>query len=129
MASSAEASSNTFEHEPLDPSKEEIRIIRFVTREKHFREGFSPPLEVQLKHISLQSCPRYHALSYVWGSWEKPDLKLFNGKGIYVTRSVYEALLRFNLDKSVEFLWADALCIHQTDLVEQSIQVRRMRQI
>jgi Heterokaryon incompatibility protein (HET) len=130
MTSSAEPqSTGAFEYEPLDSSENEIRVIRFVSREKHLREGFSLPLKIELFHVSLNSAPRYHALSYVWGSRAKPDMVLVNEKTMHITRSLYEALLRFNVDESVELLWADAISINQSDLDERSVQVRRMRHI
>ncbi|CAM1503336.1 Fc.00g081120.m01.CDS01 [Cosmosporella sp. VM-42] len=121
--------SSRFAYSKLDHSKDEIRLIRFVSRDKTFQQGFSPPVELELQSVSLTARPRYHALSYVWGSNVKPDLVLVNGKSLHVTRSLYEALLRFHVDPSVELLWADALCINQVDNEEKSIQVKKMRQI
>jgi hypothetical protein len=46
-----------------------------------------------------------------------------------VTESLHHALVRFQHDPSIVFLWVDALCINQRDDKEKSQQVQRMRSI
>ncbi|RFU33002.1 hypothetical protein B7463_g3338, partial [Scytalidium lignicola] len=122
-------SRSTFTYSPLDSSKNQIRLLRFV-RSQH---GSSFPqkafLSLELYHCSFDSTPKYHALSYVWGSSVKNRPILLNGKTWYITRSLELALQRFEDDDDVEWLWADALCINQTDDVEKSSQVMKMREI
>lgn len=121
---------SSYTYDPLDDTQDEIRLIRFTSRDQSLEQGhFSPPLKLGLVHVSLTARPQYHALSYVWGSARKPDVVHVNGKTINITRSLYEALLRFHVDPTVEFLWADALCINQADNDEKDIQVKKMRQI
>ncbi|KAK7409078.1 Folylpolyglutamate synthetase [Neonectria punicea] len=131
MASSSQSQpSSSYAYDKLDESKDEIRLIRFVSRDRDLRQGgFNPPLELDLVSVSLATCPQYHALSYVWGSDKKPDTVLVRGKTTNITRSLCEALLRFHVDTDVEYLWADALCINQADDDEKAVQVKKMRQI
>ncbi|KAH8672402.1 heterokaryon incompatibility protein-domain-containing protein [Ilyonectria robusta] len=121
---------STYTYEPLDDTQDEIRLIRFLSRDQDLEQGyFNPPLELTLVHVSLAARPQYHALSYVWGSSMKPDMVRIDGKAMNITRNLYEALIRFHLDPTVEYLWADALCINQADNDEKALQVKKMRQI
>jgi hypothetical protein len=129
MAASTGVENSAYTYKPLDHSKDEIRLIRFQSRERHLQQVFTPPLELSLKHASLAERPTYHALSYVWGSSIKTDTILVDGQIIHITRSLYEALMWLNFEEGVEWLWADALCINQEDNDEKSVQVKKMRRI
>lgn len=76
-------------------------------------------------HVSLDENPQYHALSYVWGSPERPFQILLNGSFTFVSESLGGALRRLRSEK-IQYLWADALCINQSDVEEKSDQVQKM---
>lgn len=60
----------------------------------------------------------YHALSYTWG---KPDFTsriVCNGVIYTITQNLFDALRHMREEKIDRFLWIDALCINQTDLIE-----------
>lgn len=76
-------------------------------------------------HVSLDDNPQYHALSYVWGSPERAFQILLNGSFTFVSESLGGALRRLQSEK-IQYLWADALCINQSDDDEKSDQVQKM---
>lgn len=91
---------------------------------------------------SLQTFPKYDALSYTWG--RDPRMER-----IYVTSNGQESAeqsqapiltldIRFNLANVMRYLrhadqtrmlWIDAICINQVDMAERDLQVKRMGQI
>ncbi|KAJ2996867.1 hypothetical protein NUW58_g830 [Xylaria curta] len=77
--------------------------------------------------------PVYGALSYCWGQ-PPDDIKfLCNNKVFYGRASLERALKRlragFKPGQREEYIWADAICINQKDLVEKDAQVRLMERI
>ncbi|CAO1600175.1 hypothetical protein XANCAGTX0491_003878 [Xanthoria calcicola] len=84
---------------------------------------------------TLQTVPLdgaiYEAISYVWGDPNHTRQILCNGRLLDVTVSLYGALQRLrrlpeNGDRN---LWADAICIDQSNTVERSSQVSMMASI
>ena len=74
--------------------------------------------------------PSYEALSYVWGSDEKPFRVACNQKsGIPVTASLYHALRDLRLEDEIRTIWADAICINQHDVPERNHQVLLMDRV
>ena len=68
----------------------------------------------------------YEALSYSWGN---PDFTVSiecNGMMVPVTRHLAEALRHLRLANTSRYIWTDALCIDQYDLVEKGQQVQLM---
>ncbi|KAF2138826.1 uncharacterized protein K452DRAFT_195993, partial [Aplosporella prunicola CBS 121167] len=95
----------------------------------------------------LKNCPPYAALSYTWTSPIISDAELKNGTGTglsesyheiecngrshMINDSLYQALLQFSRIKETaqQHLWADALCIDQTNIPERGAQVALMGEI
>jgi len=115
-----------FKYDALDVTKNEFRLLSFEESDGYLSDGL---VRLQIEHFSLDDCPDYHALSYVWGSSSKTWPIIINGASMNVTHSLGTALERFQSDDSVKWLWADAICINQTDDDEKSSQVQKMRQI
>ncbi|KAK5722667.1 hypothetical protein LTR15_005899 [Elasticomyces elasticus] len=73
-----------------------------------------------------QDLVNYEAVSYSWGEF-KPYVPItINGQDYRLTESLAGALQRFRLESTERYLWADALCINQSDNYEKSAQVRNM---
>jgi hypothetical protein len=77
----------------------------------------------------------YIALSYTWGSPERPKQIILNGHPVAVTAN-FDAALRNVLTIAQTRnstgklrVWADAVCIHQEDADEVSREIKRMRSI
>jgi hypothetical protein len=72
----------------------------------------------------------YEALSYTWGD-KLPDQAVYTGAGkFYITKNVQAIMkeLRLKPGKS-RYLWIDAICINQDDIVEKNSQVAMMAEI
>jgi len=91
-----------------------------------------------LKVASLDSNPQYVALSYVWGDVTRTESISVNGHAIAVTENLAHALhhalnvwatIHEDITLSGLHIWADAICINQSDLPERSMQVRMMGSI
>jgi hypothetical protein len=87
-------------------------------------------IKCTLQTISLESslC-RYEALSYVWGNPDDTVDITCNGQRLAITVSLDSALRHFRDPKEPRTLWADAVCINQTDDTEKGHQVKRMDKV
>ena len=82
-----------------------------------------------LEQYCLASAPDYEAISYAWGDPTETRDIICSGQQLAVTKSLHSALCRFRLASQKRTLWADAICINQRDLREQSAQVSIMGKI
>lgn len=103
--------------------KDEYRLLEIAPGEK------DAPLVCTLKHTSFQSKEWYCALSYTWGSPEPPFFIKCDGSDMRVTRSLHGALHKMRRTSRHVLVWADAICINQSDNSEKSQQVMRMCEI
>jgi hypothetical protein len=74
---------------------------------------------------------RYEALSYSWkaaGAVETQTV-ICNGQEIPIQGNLYHALLHIRRTTSPRVIWADALCINQSNVSERSQQVQVMSAI
>ncbi|CAI6337710.1 unnamed protein product [Periconia digitata] len=78
---------------------------------------------------SYQAGPEYHALSYCWGDPHDTLNSLCNGESFSITRSLHDALSCLSRKGISQPIWADAVCMNQSDLHERNQQVSIMRQI
>lgn len=78
---------------------------------------------------NLYNPPSYQALSYVWGEQNQPRKIQLNGRSFFITRNLYDALVRLRKPKEDRIVWIDALAINQSDIPERSAQVQMMRSI
>jgi hypothetical protein len=77
---------------------------------------------LQDEEIEIQ----YEALSYSWG---RPDFTISiqcNGVSVPVTRHLADALRHLRLSNASRYIWTDAICINQFNLVEKASQVQIM---
>jgi Heterokaryon incompatibility protein (HET) len=73
---------------------------------------------------------RYAALSYVWGNSNDPERHIIlDGASYPVTPSLHTALKHFRHHLRRRIIWADAICINQSDDAEKNTQVSQMKQI
>lgn len=76
--------------------------------------------------------PGYVALSYAWGELGDTRILRVNGRFVKVSASLYgalEAIARSKAHSEDVMVWADALCIDQSNLEERNRQVRIMTSI
>jgi hypothetical protein len=88
-------------------------------------------IQCRLLHSSLHECdvPAYEALSYIWGNPSSTHFILIEGQNMTVSQNLHAALLRLRNRIAGRFIWADAICINQSDMSEKSEQVHLMPKI
>jgi hypothetical protein len=83
-------------------------------------------LKCTLKDVPLDSAPAYDAVSYSWNN-EQPSIPIIcNDKQLFITASLHFALRTFYSIDQPRPVWADAICINQTNEVEKARQVPLM---
>ena len=111
-----------YRYAPLPDSS--IRLLRLLAG-----PHLAAPLRCELIHTPLSSAPRYEALSYNWGSTSNPSPIISLSPGPYsfpATRNLDLALRHLRHKTDNRLLWVDAICINQSDPIEQAAQVRIM---
>jgi hypothetical protein len=68
----------------------------------------------------------YEALSYHWGSWEKPCEVLVGSESLPITRNLHAALASPRDESLERVMWIDVICINQEDYGEKASQVEHM---
>jgi Heterokaryon incompatibility protein (HET) len=89
----------------------------------------SDDITCSLFHVSLKASPIYEALSYAWGDPNDTCRIKCCVRQFAITTSLYSALKQLRQTSRQKFLWADALCIDQTNIHERSQQVCIMASI
>ncbi|OAG04395.1 HET-domain-containing protein [Paraphaeosphaeria sporulosa] len=88
------------------------------------------PCYYSLIESTLDQAPHYEALSYVWGTSDRNEtITLNDGKLLYITKPLKEALAFVERQCSTGYLWIDQICIDQDDMSERGHQVKLMGQI
>uniref|UniRef100_A0A0D2XFV4 Heterokaryon incompatibility domain-containing protein n=1 Tax=Fusarium oxysporum (strain Fo5176) TaxID=660025 RepID=A0A0D2XFV4_FUSOF len=120
--------SNMFQYRPLE-HLDSFRLLHLEPSLSH-----SADLKGSLHHATLSDCDYdliepYTALSYVWGDASQRGVIHLGGSAKEITASL-DAALRDMRDKSrVCRIWADALCIDQSNNAEKGVQVTLMGRI
>ncbi|PMD35670.1 HET-domain-containing protein [Hyaloscypha variabilis F] len=91
-------------------------------------------LQCNLLHTTISKCDRdiidhYTALSYVWGDPNRTGSIYIDGHSFTINVTLEAALRDLRDPSRVLRIWADALCIDQSNLTERSSQVSLMAQI
>lgn len=68
-------------------------------------------LNCKLLHTSLNDHVDYEALSYTWGSLNRPHNIMCNGYSIPVTDTLQEVLITLRYEKGKRILWIDQVCM------------------
>jgi hypothetical protein len=90
----------------------------------------SDHIKCQLRSYTLdESCPKYTALSYAWGSDVNPNIIDVNGVSFPVGRSLWSFLYQMRLNEQHGVYWIDAICIDQKSVLERNHQVQMMQEI
>jgi Heterokaryon incompatibility protein (HET) len=112
-----------FSYAPLDPTKDEIRLLRILPRD-HENE-----VACTLEKISLKEHPKYLALSYAWGDPTLSSQIVINSMKVFITKNLEIALRHLQEHVEPVAIWIDALCINQNDVIEKAEQVTKMKEI
>ncbi|EPE32054.1 heterokaryon incompatibility protein [Glarea lozoyensis ATCC 20868] len=129
-----------YPYKSLDSATNELRLLRLLSLASSNRTAASAASDdtqdyhdteivCELFHAFADDKPKYHALSYTWGSAEGTELISLDGIQVPVTENLADALKNIRDDHNNIVLWVDAICINQQDDAEKSKQVSRMRYI
>jgi Heterokaryon incompatibility protein (HET) len=112
-------------YRPLNTGSKSIRLLD-VSKRYGFVRG-SQFTTCMMREFSIDSCPNYSALSYVWGRSEGSIPFLVDGFKVAITPNLFAALHEIHQKRMANWLWVDALCINQSDNEEKSKAVQQMR--
>jgi Heterokaryon incompatibility protein (HET) len=120
-----------FTYQPL-PTKPDGPIIRLI---ELLPGPSNQTIACKMVHTSLDNPPHYEALSYTWVHegriWipNTPTAIVCNDTHLNIPKSLETALRHLRDPREPRSIWADAICIHQTNEVEKTHQVSLMRDI
>ena len=108
-------------------SGEKIRLLQI----SHATDGSITGI-LHTFRLGDPTCPKYTALSYVWGEEGHTWSITVDGKDLMVLQSLkpFIHMLRHQRSRWTNtWWWIDSICINTQDLQERSVQVQQMRQI
>jgi hypothetical protein len=118
-------SASQFAYDELNPSKNEIRLLRLRKRTSYLGQ-----ISCEAFHTSLDNPPAYKALSYAWGAPEDLSYPIrLNGDVFWARRNLWEALNQLQSTFEEMTIWIDAICIDQNNIHERNEQVYKMKKI
>ena len=89
----------------------------------------SAPIRCELQVVSLDENPYYEVLSYVWGDPTSTKFIYVDEQRFYATVNLFDFLYSLRHAEADRYLWADAICIDQSDEEEKSHQIGLMTKI
>lgn len=124
----------------LGPS--EIRVLRLNPASSLDPKAMDDEISSTTEIICLDDCPDFTALSYCWGTGAFDNTMICNGTPMKITESLDRALRWFRTSVADSFrnnsfmakatslvIWADAVCINQSNTDERNAQVQLMGRI
>jgi hypothetical protein len=118
--------STYFRYTPLNPSPSDQPLIRLL--ELHPGRDLNR-VEASLTEVPLSEQLSYEAVSYCWGDSTDVSYIICNGRLLCVPHRLEVALRNMRYPNRPRMLWADAICINQSDTAEKENQVQLMRTI
>jgi Heterokaryon incompatibility protein (HET) len=110
-----------FMHSPLESGQ--IRLLKL-------HPGNSEDILITtLATVDLLKAPPFEALSYVWGGYHERRSLQINGCAVEIHEGLFNAIHTLRSSTFERLIWADAICINQSDNSERSHQVNIMGQI
>jgi hypothetical protein len=110
--------SQTFTYSPLDHSRHSIRLLRVLPELS--KKGY---VQCEVRHSTIDS--EYTCLSYVWGDPSHNWIEI-NGQPHSVRDNLLSFLQSAQRKPPSQWLWIDAISIHQTNVAERTHQVQQM---
>ena len=133
---------SVFVYELVDSKNHEIRLLKILPLTVPAMLVNSPIASVSeeiitctLEVVSLHNCPNYLALSYTWADPEilkSIQIKSVNNdnKRTFEVKVNLDVALRYiQQERNPVCIWADAICINQSDEMEKTGHVQLMREI
>ncbi|KAK4624728.1 Heterokaryon incompatibility protein 6, OR allele [Fulvia fulva] len=116
----------SFEHAPLDNTRNEIRLLEI------HRSKLDGRYNVSVTRWPITAAPRYAAISYTWGDDEAIDTIWLNKQAFKVTKNCRYAIKQLHYlspYQQYRYYWIDSICIDQSRNDERSHQVNMMGDI
>ncbi|KAH8895185.1 HET-domain-containing protein [Thozetella sp. PMI_491] len=103
-------------------------VIRLIKLDP---ESSLSPLGYTVRAFALAKAPKYHALSYCWGSPDRTSSIDCNGFHLFISTHLKQGLAELASvpELTGKWFWIDQICVNQDDPAERSHQVILMRQI
>lgn len=117
---------NNYEYDKIDLDGPAFRLVRLHHGDSN--EMISCTLFQAVLHQPDELIP-YEALSYTWGPTGGHHSIVANGQTMSITANLYLALKNLRYPHSDRILWADAVCINQSNVKERNHQVVQMSDI
>lgn len=116
-----EAWDTKFTYDPLTMDGRSIRILRLHPGEP------ADPIQCTIHPATLPNVSgKYEALSYTWGPKTPRRIIFVNHKLLLIRRNLWDFLHALRLVDAAIDLWADAICIDQSNALEKNHQVQQM---
>jgi hypothetical protein len=113
----------TYQYEELSSEGRWIRLLKLLPGTSDDK------ICLELFTAELENAPSYEAISYCWGDPNDLEEIICCGNTMDITYSLYSGLKRFRYIEKDRILWADAICINQSDNKEKGIEVNMMGDI
>jgi len=115
----------SYEYQPL-VGQDAIRLLVL-----HPAEDLKAKVKCSIVYTTLRECDddiieHYSALSYVWGNPDDTRVISVEGRDFEITANLDSALRHIRNSRRNHRIWADAVCINQSDDMEKSQQVKQM---
>jgi hypothetical protein len=114
--------SSIYQYEEL-PTGKWMRLLKLLPGNS------DDQIHLELFTAELKSAPPYEAISYCWGDPDDQERILCCGQAMYITKSLATGLKCFRQPEEPRILWADAVCIDQSDDQEKGHQVNMMANV
>ncbi|KAK6442432.1 hypothetical protein LTR95_001340 [Oleoguttula sp. CCFEE 5521] len=129
MASASVEKSRLYKDLPLAIDPFSIRLLQINNSrpEDKTKRNWSVPISLNMQTFPLGTAPPFRCLSYVWGNPEMHSI-FVNGQLLRITKNLLGFLRRLRAGSSRPdgWVWVDAICIDQSDVVERTQQVKKM---
>ncbi|PON21925.1 hypothetical protein TGAM01_v209181 [Trichoderma gamsii] len=118
--------SKVFSHVPLSTDGHYIRLVKIKNFEDHGAKELMLDLAVQQFTDDIA----YNAVSYEWGNAEAAAQIQINNEDVSIRQNLYDFLQILSQSAyKDEWLFVDAICIDQGNILERNAQVQRMGDI
>ncbi|KAH6722940.1 heterokaryon incompatibility protein-domain-containing protein [Leptodontidium sp. MPI-SDFR-AT-0119] len=118
----------SFEYPPFTEPRQ-IRLLKASFNQTHNQPDIDT-IQCEFLVVNLDDLPcEYVAISYLWGSSEKPNKVWCDGFSIAITVSAMSVLHMAASNSDLGYIWIDALCIDQSNASEKAVQIRLMRDV
>ncbi|OIW34155.1 HET-domain-containing protein [Coniochaeta ligniaria NRRL 30616] len=119
---------NSYAYQPLS-APDSIRIVILDPAEGHNDHLLGTLLHTTLGDCDYELIEPYTALSYVWGDSTQTGTIYISGQAVTITATLASALRHLRDATRPRRVWADALCIDQSNIPERNRQVTLMGMI